>query len=356
MRNKIVYDFARQLDFGFVPDSRFADVFLNGRYRGLYLITEKVECKENRLHVPDCDSLFLFHQTSSFQSKGLTNCFMTELEQRIVLDYPEKYSEEDFAVAQLTVHNMESLIVEDQDAYFEQHFDIQSWACKFLIDDIFENTDCDFLSSYFYAVYSNGNVKYYAGPIWDYDKSIGGNWCNYDPDMFFAFRIWKHKKEYTPYYHGLYDKPLFHDKVCELYKEIFHPLLDRLVYGEGINELAEEISEASKINSKRWCRTIIEPSPNCSVPELVDHLTKRIELLDKVYIEKVPYTLVSYESLIKKWYYHFMLVPYGEKIDRAMLVGAEQNPDVVWVLKGTDQPFDFSSELTEDIVLDILEK
>ena len=46
LRNKIVYDFARRLDFGFVPDSRFADVFLNGRYTGLYLITEKVECKE----------------------------------------------------------------------------------------------------------------------------------------------------------------------------------------------------------------------------------------------------------------------------------------------------------------------
>ena len=356
LRNKIVYDFARRLDFGFVPDSRFADVYLNGRYNGLYLITEKVECAKNRLYVADSDSLFLFQQTSKNRGEGNPNCFVTENEQWIELEYPEMYSEQSFAVAQLSVRNMEHLIMGCQNDDFERYFDINSWACKFLIDEVFENTDCNFLSSYFYAVYRGGNVKFYAGPIWDYDKSIGGNWCNYDPDMFFAYKIWKHKKEYTPYYHSLYDKPLFHDTVCELYEKVFHPLLDSLVYGGEINDMAEEISAASVINSKCCFRNVKKQFPNRSVPELVEHLAKRIELLDKVYIERVPYVLVSYESLIRKGYYHFRLVPQCEKLDRAMLVGAEQNPDVVWVEKGTDQPFDFNRKLTDDIVLDILEK
>lgn len=356
LRNKIVYDFARRLDFGFVPDSRFADVYINGRYNGLYLITEKVECAKNRLFVADSDSLFLFQQTSKNRGEGNPNCFVTENEQWIELEYPEKYSEQSFAVAQHSVRDMERLIMGCQNDDFEHYFDINSWACKFLIDEVFENTDCNFLSSYFYAVYRGGNVKFYAGPIWDYDKSIGGNWCNYDPDMFFAYKIWKHKKEYTPYYHSLYDKPLFHDTVCELYEKVFHPLLDSLVYGGEIDDLAEEISVASVINSKCCFRNVKRQFPNRSIPELVEHLVKRMDLLDKVYIERVPYVLVSYESLIRRGYYHFRLVPQCEKLDRAMLVGAEQNPDVVWGEKGTDQPFDFNRKLTDDIVLDILEK
>jgi len=356
LRNKIVYDFARRIDFGFVPDSRYADVFLNGKYNGLYLITEKVEYAENRLYMPDCDSLFLFHQTSSFQGKGRDNCFVTELGQEIVIDYPEDYTEKSYETARFVVQNMEFLIMGDQDAEFEKHFDFNSWICKFLIDDVFENTDCDFLSSYFYAVYYGENVKYYAGPIWDYDKSIGGNWCNYDSDMFFAYRIWKHKKEYTPYYHSLYDKPLFREKVCEKYEKVFCPLLGDLVYGKGIDDLAEEIAVASFINSKRWFSIVNAPPKNSSIPELVEHLMKRMELLNKVYIEQKPYILVSYESLIKIGYYHYKLIPVGHKLDQSMLVGAEQTPDVVWVEKGTNLPFDFGRELTEDIILDILEK
>lgn len=205
LRNKIVFDFARRLDLGFVPDSRFADVFLNGRYNGLYLITEKVECKENRLHVPDCDSLFLFQQTSSDRGGG--NCFVTGNGQWIMFEYPEEYSEQSFASARLAVRNMESLIMGESDVEFEQHFDLNSWACKFLIDDVFENTDCNFLSSYFYAVYKDGDVKYYAGPIWDYDRSIGNSSFNYEPDMFLARRCWKLTDAYIPYYGSLNNKP-----------------------------------------------------------------------------------------------------------------------------------------------------
>ena len=353
LRNKIVYDFARRLDFGFVPDSRFADVFLNGRYNGLYLITEKVECKENRLHVPDCDSLFLFQQTLRERGEGLPNCFVTENGQWITLEYPEEYSEQSFASAQLAVRNMENLIMEGTETDFEKYFDLNSWACKFLIDDIFENTDCNFLSSYFYAVYKDGNVKYFAGPIWDYDRSIGNSGFNYEPDMFLARRLWKRTDVYIPYYGKLNDKPVFFDRLCQIYKGDIRPMLDSLVCKGGVMSLAEGIKQASFVNQKCCFRNTERPMK--TPHDLVRHLTQRMELLDKIYGERIPVVLVSYER-IRGNFYCYRIVPAGEKLDRVMLVGAEQNPDVVWVVKGTNQPFDFSRELSEDIVLDILKK
>ena len=51
LRNKLVYDFAREIGTysGFAPNCEFTEVFLNGTYVGLYLMTEKVEIAENRL-------------------------------------------------------------------------------------------------------------------------------------------------------------------------------------------------------------------------------------------------------------------------------------------------------------------
>ena len=57
LRNKLVYDFAREIGSysGFAPNCGHIDVFLNGSYVGLYLLTEKVEIAENRVEAdPDC--------------------------------------------------------------------------------------------------------------------------------------------------------------------------------------------------------------------------------------------------------------------------------------------------------------
>jgi len=209
------------------------------------------------------------------------------------------------------------------------------------------------LSSYFYIVYRGGNVKYYAGPIWDYDRSIGNSGFNYEPDMFLARRLWKRTDVYIPYYGKLNDKPVFFDELCKIYKDDIRPMLDSLVCSGGVLSLAGEIKEASSINQKCCFRNIERPMK--TPQDLVVHLTQRMDLLDKIYGERIQVVLVSYERIGRK-FYCYKTIPKGEKLDRTMLVGAEQNPDVEWALKGTDQPFDFSRELTEDIVLDILEK
>ena len=358
LRNKIVFEFGRKLDIGFVPDSRYADVFINEKYYGLYLITEKVEYKKNRVYVEDCDSVFLLHQTSESTGNGLPDCFVTDHAQIIAIDYPD-ISDQCIATAKQLVLEMEQMILEEQNLDFQRCFDMRSWACKYLVDDIFENTDCNYRSSYFYVVCTNGAVKYCAGPLWDYDRGAGNNMCNRAPDMFLARRSWKKKNAYTPYYQALIDKPEFFDVVCELYRGTLRPLLDSLVYAGGISSIEAEIRQSSWVNSQKYRATnehIDKALLVDNLDKLVAHLEKRIELLDKIYIDLAPHVLVSYEIINRKNFYCYKTIPKGEKLDRTMLVGAEQNPDVVWALKGTDQPFDFSRELTEDIVLDILEK
>ena len=114
LRNKIIYDYGRLLNMGFVTDSRYADLYINGDYRGLYLIAEKVECAENRLHIDGCDSIYLFHQSSKGQAEKVKEKFITRYDQTILIDYPKKYEAQDYEFMKRSVQQMEDEIMSNQ--------------------------------------------------------------------------------------------------------------------------------------------------------------------------------------------------------------------------------------------------
>ncbi len=46
LRNKLSYDFAAEIGMDYVSSCEFAELYLNGVYRGCYLLTEAVEIGE----------------------------------------------------------------------------------------------------------------------------------------------------------------------------------------------------------------------------------------------------------------------------------------------------------------------
>ena len=50
LRNKLVYDLARELN-GWAPDTRFVELFVDGKYQGVYLAVEPVTNGESRLRL-----------------------------------------------------------------------------------------------------------------------------------------------------------------------------------------------------------------------------------------------------------------------------------------------------------------
>ena len=49
LRNKLSYDFAADIGMDFVSASEFVELYLNGEYRGCYLLTEALEIGETRV-------------------------------------------------------------------------------------------------------------------------------------------------------------------------------------------------------------------------------------------------------------------------------------------------------------------
>ena len=50
MRNHIAFAFSRQFGLAYTPQSRFVEVYLNGRYDGNYLLTEQIQIDKHRLN------------------------------------------------------------------------------------------------------------------------------------------------------------------------------------------------------------------------------------------------------------------------------------------------------------------
>ena len=60
IRNAIVLDFAENLGLAWTPKYDFVDVYLNGDYRGVYMLTEKIEISSSRLNISSSDGGGIF--------------------------------------------------------------------------------------------------------------------------------------------------------------------------------------------------------------------------------------------------------------------------------------------------------
>ena len=59
IRNALTYDLGRFMGMKFCPGAKFADLYLNGQYRGTYQISDQVQVHKNRVDINEDDGWFL---------------------------------------------------------------------------------------------------------------------------------------------------------------------------------------------------------------------------------------------------------------------------------------------------------
>ena len=52
INNKMAYDFAAKAGCAYTPECRWVDLYLNGAYTGLYLLSERNEVDSQRVDIP----------------------------------------------------------------------------------------------------------------------------------------------------------------------------------------------------------------------------------------------------------------------------------------------------------------
>lgn len=288
LSNKLFYDFSKQAGLAFSANSEWVDLYINGEYRGNYLLCEKIDVETNRVDIANLEQEneaiyktyepytetsirgYLTDQTAPPNITGgyiiekdvtieESSCgFVTDHKNCFVITSPDNASYEEVSYISDCFQTVEDLL-EQQDEHVLQHIDTDSFARRFLIEEIALNSDAFITSCYFYK--ERNDDKIYAGPIWDFDSILGesdsvdqetlGNvWLNYDETTVLTMGSNCSTSAALDWDEQLYEIPAYQHLVMETYQEL-EPLLETMLY-EQIDTYANYIRQSVSMDSIRW--------------------------------------------------------------------------------------------------------
>lgn len=346
LHNKLVFDLAEHLGLAGTPDCEFVDLYLNGTYRGLYLLAAKVETGSTRLNIDTTEGDFLCKVDLNSRWQTLRTPLKTQLKRTVEISEPKYPTADEQPRMESLVNEMEQTILSGTDLSLAANFDLDSWVRRYLIDEISGNIDADLASSYFY--YTDG--KFFAGPVWDYDMTFGNSYRNADPCAFVAKNAKKSIGFASRYYGALYDNDSFRKAMAEIYREELLPWAERML-DTGISQLADSIETAASLNRLRWgsmydgmyeANTII-PS---TVDTVMDYLRARVDFLNNAWLEGTEYCTVQFE-VFPEQAYQTASVPKGGLLETAYV----DIQNTQWIVSQTGERFDPDQPVTEDLLL-----
>ena len=345
LRNKMVLDLARQVGGyeGFAPGCEFVDLYLNGEYAGLYLLCEKIEVAEDRLKLGANSYLFAFEYVGRAKE---SISFLLNPGAAVEIKYPTACTEQEKEVLKSRLLDYQASLLAadgkspDTGKSWLAYIDLDSWARKYLIEEIFENYDAGAWSHYYYWNHDDG--KLYAGPCWDYDNTLGLQ-LHKNPRIFLAQRDHTSSRTYIPWFHELWKKAEFRDCTMEIYKSDILPWLT--VLDKTIDEESRTIESASKCNALRWNQA----SADASVKKIKEFLNERIDFLNSAWVEGVQYRTITFK--ISGGYCYYCVVDGTICEDLPTPEDLDIEGDAIWVREDTREPFDVHSLITEDLAL-----
>lgn len=350
LNNKLVYDLAQEVGFGWSPDCQFVDLYLNGEYNGLYLLAEKIEVYPTRLEINGDAGDYLCMVNTPSRLENMETFFYSHMGRIIEVCYPEKLTQLEIDDISHLIYLMEKDICSGMDLRYSEILDLDSWVRRYLIDEISGNIDSDLTSSY----YSFHEGKFCAGPVWDYDMAFGNSLRNQEPNSFIAKNAYKRADRPSPYYSTLYANESFYRRVLELYRQEFAPILERFIEND-LDVSIEWIRKASHMNSIRW-RTMydewIELTAGTGIvrnpTDLKSYYTRRTQFLNSAWLDEKEFCTIQFEIVPGSAYWNIS-VEKGSylKTDYLDLVKTE------WINTDAGNLVDFQKPVTEDLIVTI---
>ena len=348
IRNKLVMDTASAVGLENTPDNRWVDLYLNGEYYGLYLLCQSPETWYEWCDI-DTEGLYIY-KTQTFERYDDATAPVLIENDKVLLDicFPKKMTWSQSEEAKSIVETVDHVVSKGTDDEICERFDLESWAIKYLIDEIFENYDSGFIGSYFYK--KADDDKIYGGPIWDYDNSMGNlsglSAGTLNPQILFAANAYRTKAGRILWYSNLYEQSEFIDIVKTKNANDFLSLLQNYV-DKGIDAYAERIEMSKKCNDLRWKFKDFDTE----VDYVKNYLLLRSDFLTDIWINNNEYCAVQVYAKPNGANFQRVYVRKGEAVtDREEYYKWLEGIDNLY-LEGTEEPYDLSEPITQDITL-----
>lgn len=304
MRNQLAYSLAREIGIETTSETFQNELYVNGEYMGLYLITEKVDLGENRVDIYDLEGEtedlneldldeyplagsqntqklntykyaeipndpevitggYLLELEKIYRYPDEASGFITKLGQAVVVKTPEYASKKQVQYIRGYYQEFEDALYSStgynsKGKHFSDYIDLESLARMYVMLEFTANFDgC---SSSFY-LYKDVDGKLTAGPAWDFDLSLGMAMPNElinnvpnvaDPNLLYVqtCRIGNHAKSKNSLLAQAFSHYVFQSEVQRVWNNEIKPYYDE--FRQSIDTAEQENKASVIMNAVRW--------------------------------------------------------------------------------------------------------
>lgn len=160
------WELNRLLDYTWVPNESYVNVFLNDDYKGLYLLCEPIKRGSSLIDV-DKDNGFIFEYDPYWWNEAMYVPSSIDYRFQYTFKYPEADDFTPHQVEYITDYcaKMEKAILEGG---YDSYIDVKTFALWMIGHDVLGTGDGAGTNKYFVKEQENGLVK--MGPMWDFDS------------------------------------------------------------------------------------------------------------------------------------------------------------------------------------------
>lgn len=399
LRNKITYEMAIAAGMEGSPESQYIDLYVNNRYHGMYQLCEKVEIDMERIPIANLGEMnrrfnkdlsayeSFYEQIGTGEKKGtILSNEPADISGGYLLerDVPEKYEHETSgfctqilndqytikspkyaSVRQVDyisglVEEMEKAVTAedginpDTGKSYLDYIDLESYAMKYIVEELSKNKGGGATSSFFYKPEDAVSTKLLAGPVWDYDKAYA-RLNGMDGTARDLCYLTQRGGSTTLFWH-LYSHPEFQQMVSACYEAFFSDYIVE-INEVKIEEYVTQMCASAEMDRIRWQEIYGGGAAPIDwgqeAQPIRSFLTERKAFLDEIWIEgrelcTVHFIAEEYERD------NYMSVIKGECL-QSVPVGEVGNVTLNLVFDGwytaDGELFDASQPIWEDITV-----
>ncbi len=238
LHNQTAFFMGRISKLEYTPRAHYVDMFMNSRFFGNYVMTERPDLTEERVNIGSDGFILNIGSDEAGQY-----FYGTYLERPVTVMAPGSPSAEYVSYANDFVVKAENALFSsnftDENAGWQKYMDMDSFVDWYLINEIARNQDGAFSKNCLMNLARGGKLK--MGPLWDFEKAFG-NTTKKEPAEGFVIKGVK-------WYERLFQDPAFVAKIKERFDYFYTHQQDIL---SEINANAEYLRYSVKEDDYRW--------------------------------------------------------------------------------------------------------
>jgi spore coat protein CotH len=230
LRNHFAFELAKSFDrIDFAPSSTSVDVYLNGEYRGVYLLAEEIKVGGDRVDVSEnlnvVDTGYLVELSAYSSGDWIFNVGPRQYQVRSDLSTDPELAQQQYKFIADYMNKCWDAVRSGDRAEIEKYIDLDSYIDTYLVEEITKNLDLGWDS---YYLHKDRGGKLVLGPMWDFDLSFGNSneGCEFYTDIYAG--IDSRNGLGNPWYTEASKLEWFRELVVKRWDEVYDSIVSKL--------------------------------------------------------------------------------------------------------------------------------